>query len=211
MQNVVATVNLDTRIDLHALCKLARNAEYKFKKFHALIMRIKEPRTTTLVFASGKMVITGAKSIEMARLAARKHARVIQKCGFMAKFKDFKVQNYVGSCAAGFSIRLEGLCYTHMVSCTYEPEIFPGLIYRMLNPRVVILVFANGKIVLTGAKEEHEIYDAFNKLYPILLDFRLPNSTALTAITDKPQDIDNDKDGNDNDAAKARKTRSRKR
>ena len=173
IQNIVATVNLDCRLPLSQLSQQARNVEYKPKKFHALIMRIREPRTTTLIFNSGKMVITGAKSVEDARLAGRKHARAIMKCGHRTRFLDFKVQNVVGSVSVGFPIRLEGLCAAHYQFATYEPEIFPGLVYRLANNPVVILVFANGKIVLTGAKSADSMFEAFACIYPLLLDFRL--------------------------------------
>ena len=83
------------------------------QRFAAVIMRIREPKTTALIFASGKMVVTGAKSEEMSRLAARKYARIIQKLGFQAKFTDFKIQNIVGSCDVKFPVRLEGLAYAH--------------------------------------------------------------------------------------------------
>src|SRR5438309_7445882 len=76
-------------------------------------MRIREPKTTALIFASGKMVVTGAKSEDDSKLASRKYARIIQKLGFNAKFTDFKIQNIVGSCDIKFPIRLEGLAYTH--------------------------------------------------------------------------------------------------
>ncbi len=76
-------------------------------------MRIREPKTTALIFASGKMVCTGAKSEDASKLAARKYARIIQKLGFPAKFTDFKIQNIVGSCDVKFPIRLEGLAYAH--------------------------------------------------------------------------------------------------
>jgi len=134
-------------------------------------MRIRDPKTTALIFASGKMVVTGAKSEDHSRLASRKYARIIQKLGFDAKFSEFKIQNIVGSCDVKFPIRLEGLAYSHGQFSSYEPEVclflsapafnifdfdlpqlFPGLIYRMIKPKVVLLIFVSGKIVLTGAK-----------------------------------------------------------
>jgi transcription initiation factor TFIID TATA-box-binding protein len=72
--------------------------------------------------------------------------------GFPAKFKDFKIQNIVGSCDVKFPIRLEGLAYSHAAFSSYEPELFPGLIYRMKVPKIVLLIFVSGKIVITGAK-----------------------------------------------------------
>src|SRR5271154_5775684 len=115
-------------------------------------MRIRDPKTTALIFASGKMVVTGAKSEDDSKLASRKYARIIQKLGFNAKFTDFKIQNIVGSCDIKFPIRLEGLASKHHPFSSYEPQLFPGLIYRMIKPKVVLLIFVSGKIVLTGAK-----------------------------------------------------------
>lgn len=86
-------------------------------------MRIRDPKTTALIFASGKMVVTGAKSEDDSRLASRKYARIIQKLGFDAKFSEFKIQNIVGSCDVKFPIRLEGLAYSHGNFSSYEPEV----------------------------------------------------------------------------------------
>ncbi|NXU84274.1 TBPL2 protein, partial [Xiphorhynchus elegans] len=175
LQNIVATVNLACKLDLKNIALHARNAEYNPKRFAAVIMRIREPRTTALIFSSGKMVCTGAKSEEQSRLAARKYARVVQKLGFPAKFLDFKIQNMVGSCDVRFPIRLEGLVLTHQQFSSYEPELFPGLIYRMVKPRIVLLIFVSGKVVLTGAKDRSEIYEAFENIYPILKGFKKPS------------------------------------
>jgi transcription initiation factor TFIID TATA-box-binding protein len=172
LQNIVATVNLDCRLDLKTIALHARNAEYNPKRFAAVIMRIREPKTTALIFASGKMVVTGAKSEDDSKLASRKYARIIQKLGFNAKFTDFKIQNIVGSCDIKFPIRLEGLASRHHNFSSYEPELFPGLIYRMIKPKIVLLIFVSGKIVLTGAKVREEIYHAFEAIYPVLQDFK---------------------------------------
>ncbi|XP_065067746.1 uncharacterized protein LOC135693247 [Rhopilema esculentum] len=172
LQNIVSTVNLGCKLDLKKIALHARNAEYNPKRFAAVIMRIREPRTTALIFSSGKMVCTGAKSEEQSRLAARKYARVIQKLGFPAKFVDFKIQNIVGSCDVKFAIRLEGLVLAHAQFCSYEPELFPGLIFRMAKPRIVLLIFVSGKVVLTGAKVRSEIYEAFENIYPLLKGFK---------------------------------------
>lgn len=173
LQNIVATVDLDCgKLDLKKIAMHARNAEYNPKRFAAVIMRIREPRTTALIFSSGKMVCTGAKSEKESRLAARKYARVIQKLGFPSKFKDFKIQNMVGSVDVKFPIRLEKLVLSHAQFSSYEPELFPGLIYRMVKPRIVLLIFVSGKVVLTGAKHRREIDDAFNNIFPILKGFQ---------------------------------------
>lgn len=178
-RNIVSTVNLGCTLDLKKIALYARNAEYNPKRFAAVIMRIRSPRTTALIFSSGKMVCTGAKSEDDSRLAARKYARIIQKLGFQvrfglssfwgvlycyfqmsnsirfsrclqAKFMDFKIQNIVGSIDVGFSIRLEYFHTCHSNFCSYEPELFPGLIYRLHEPKVVLLIFVSGKVVITG-------------------------------------------------------------
>ncbi|CAF3653335.1 unnamed protein product [Rotaria socialis] len=161
LQNIVSTVNLGCPLDLKRIALQARNAEYNPKRFAAVIMRIRNPRTTALIFGSGKMVCTGAKSEEDSLQAARRYARVIQKLGFPAKFRDFKIQNMVGSVDVKFPIRLEALVLKHYQFCSYEPELFPGLIYRMMQPKIVLLIFVSGKVVLTGAKVRREIHEAF--------------------------------------------------
>lgn len=100
-------------------------------------MRIRDPKTTALIFASGKMVVTGAKSEDDSRLASRKYARIVQKLGFDAKFSEFKIQNIVGSCDVKFPIRLEGLAYSHGQFSSYEPEVRVFVTY----PSSIVLTF----------------------------------------------------------------------
>jgi transcription initiation factor TFIID TATA-box-binding protein len=150
-------------------------------------MRIREPKTTALIFASGKMVVTGAKSEDDSKLASRKYARIIQKLGFNAKFTDFKIQNIVGSCDIKFPIRLEGLASRHHNFSSYEPELFPGLIYRMIKPKIVLLIFVSGKIVLTGAKVREEIYQAFEMIYPVLQGMCKRSTCSLFVHLHRPR------------------------
>lgn len=178
---MVATVNLDCALDLKYIALHARNAEYNPKRFAAVIMRIRDPKSTALIFASGKMVCTGAKSESEARLGARKYARILQKLNFAVSFKDFKVQNMVGSCDVRFPIRLEGLATSHARFSSYEPELFPGLIYRMQQPKVVLLIFVSGKVVITGAKKREDIYQAFEAMYHVLLEFKKGSGMAIAA------------------------------
>lgn len=91
---------------------------------------------------------------------------------FQVKFIDFKVQNLVATVDLRFPIRLEKLNQMHQQFSSYEPELFPGLIYRMVKPRVVLLIFVNGKIVFTGAKTRSDIHESLENIYPILQSFR---------------------------------------
>ncbi|XVF14934.1 hypothetical protein REPUB_Repub09cG0103900 [Reevesia pubescens] len=173
LQNIVSTVNLDCALDLKSIALHARNAEYNPRRFAAVIMRIREPKTTALIFSSGKIVCTGAKTQEQSRLAARKYTRVLQKLGFDVKFTDFKIQNMVASCNITVPISLVRLGHSHYEFSTYEPELFPGLIYRMRQPKITMLIFPSGKLVITGAKREAEIRKAFANIYPVLMSFRI--------------------------------------
>ncbi|XP_052185313.1 TATA-box-binding protein 1-like [Diospyros lotus] len=174
-RNIVSTVNLDCKLDLKAIALLARNAEYNPKRFAAVIMRIREPKTTALIFASGKMVSCQqhkAKMFEFQVIFSVKFLKLMTFVVFPAKFKDFKIQNIVGSCDVKFPIRLEGLAYSHGTFSSYKPELFSGLIYRMKQPKIVLLIFVFGKIVLTLAKVRDETYTAFENIYPVLIEFK---------------------------------------
>ena len=115
-------------------------------------MRIREPKTTALIFKSGKVVCTGAKSEQISQTSAKLYYRQVKKLGFPVQLTDFKIQNVVASCDLQFSISLEGLANEHYKFCRYDPELFPGLIYRLTQPKLVMLIFNSGKIVFTGAK-----------------------------------------------------------
>lgn len=138
-------------------------------------MRIRDPKATALIFASGKVVVTGTKSEEQARLASRKFARIVQKVNQMYKevsCRDFKVQNMVAMLDMQFPIRLERLCDESKQFATYEPDMFPGLIYKLMSPRVSLLIFVSGKVVLSGAKSTEDITKAIKHIGPMLRNHR---------------------------------------
>ncbi|RYP15524.1 hypothetical protein DL765_005643 [Monosporascus sp. GIB2] len=177
--NIQATVNVQCRLDLKAIAMHARNAEYNPRRFSAVIMRIKEPKTTALIFASGKVVVTGAKSGSDSRLAARKFGRTLQKLGYEPKPTEYAVHNMTAKCDVQFPIHLERLASHHPGFSSYEPELFPGLIYKMIRPKIVVLVFVSGKVVLTGAKRRQDIDQAWEMIYPIIQEFR--NVSAVSS------------------------------
>ena len=174
IQNMTATANLGIRLDLKKIALRCRNTEYNPKRFAAVIMRLMEPKATGLIFASGKVVVTGLKSSHDAALAAKTFAYIIEKvdAAFQPQYLDFKVQNIVGTVDVGFPIRLEGLVYTHSKFASYEPELFSGLIYRLGKPRVVFMIFVSGKVIITGAKTEADMTEAMRKIHPVLVEYR---------------------------------------
>mmetsp|Transcript_35164 Transcript_35164/g.40102 ORF Transcript_35164/g.40102 Transcript_35164/m.40102 type:complete len:265 (-) Transcript_35164:182-976(-) len=183
IQNMSCTANLGVRLDLKRISLKCRNCEFNPRRFAAVIMRLREPRATALIFGSGKMCVTGVKSTHNATLATKRFAYIIERVGFKPEeHLNFKVQNIVGTTDVGFPIRLEGLVYAHSMYASFEPELFPGLIYRMIKPRVVFLIFVSGKLVITGARTEGDLKQAFTKLYPVLLDYRKQNVATLPGL-----------------------------
>ena len=164
IENVVASATLNQNIDLNSVVKAFPSVEYRPQQFPGLVFRLKKPKTATLIFGSGKMICTGAKSERQAKRAVRKVVRELKNNGIVIRRKPtIKVVNMVASASFGVRIDLEKSVY-RLGRTMYESEQFPGLIYRMNEPRVVILVFASGKIVCTGAKREEEVYESINKL-----------------------------------------------
>ena len=165
IENVVASATLNQRIDLKAVVKSYPGVEYRPEQFPGLVFRLKKPKTATLIFNSGKMVCTGAKSEREARGAVMKVIDELKRSGIVIVGKpELKIQNIVASANLGGMIDLEQAAFT-LGKTMYEPEQFPGLIYRMDDPKVVILLFASGKLVCTGAKKEEDVYAAVEKLH----------------------------------------------
>ena len=170
VENVVASASLEHGIDLQAVVKAFPIVEYRPDVFPGLVFRTKRPRTANLVFRTGKMVCTGAKSEKEARRALKKVARKLKKAGMIIRGKlHIKIQNIVASVVLGGKVDLEG--FYEMGGkvdlggrMMYEPEQFPGVIYRMKDPQTVILIFSSGKMVCTGAKKEEEVNQAVMKL-----------------------------------------------
>jgi transcription initiation factor TFIID TATA-box-binding protein len=173
IQNVVSAATLNQKVDLNAIVKGYPGVEYRPEQFPGLVFRLKRPKTATLIFNSGKMVCTGAKSEKESRRAVMTVVKELKKGGIIIVSKpDLKVVNIVASVRLGGKVDLEKAVST-LGKTMYEPEQFPGLIYRMDEPKVVILVFASGNLVCTGGKKEQDVYDAVHKLHRILEEQQL--------------------------------------
>ena len=168
IENVVASATVDQAMDLNQITKNFPDVEYHPDQFPGLVFRIKSPKTATLIFTSGKMVCTGAKSEQMSRNAVKTVVTKLRKGGIKVK-KDavVTIQNIVASINLGGKIHLEQAART-LPRRMYEPEQFPGLIHRMIDPKTVILLFSSGKLVCTGAKKEEDVYRSVNNLHSSL-------------------------------------------
>jgi len=173
IENVVASATIDQKLDLKDIQKKFPDTEWHPEQFPGLVFRLKIPRTATLIFRTGKMVCTGSKSEDMARKAVKTVVQKLRKGGIEVK-KDATVtiQNIVASINLGGKIHLEKAART-LPRSMYEPEQFPGLIHRMLDPKTVILLFASGKLVCTGGKTEKDVYRSVNNLHSMLEEKKL--------------------------------------
>ena len=168
IENVVATAALNQNLDLGGIVRVFPGVEYRPEQFPGLVYRMKKPKTTTLIFGSGKMVCTGSKSERQARKAVNTVVDELNRDGIVIIGKpEIQIQNIVASAGLGGYIDLEKTTYA-LKRTMYEPEQFPGLIYRMNDPKVVILIFTSGKLVCTGAKKETEVHRAISKLQETL-------------------------------------------
>jgi transcription initiation factor TFIID TATA-box-binding protein len=173
IQNVVAVASLGQKMDLVAITKIFSNVEYRPRKFPGLVFKLKKLKTTTLIFSTGKMVCTGAKSEKEAFSEVRKVVRELKNKGFIIPGRpEIEIVNIVASADVGSKVDLEETVEV-LDKIIYEPEQFPGAIYRMEEPRVVLLIFTSGKLVITGAKREEQVHEAADKMRSILVENEL--------------------------------------
>lgn len=168
IQNIVATTSLEQDIPLVKLAETLPNTEYNPEQFPGLVMRIKEPKTSALIFSSGNIVCTGAKSMKKVKEAVDAIIKNIAKIKIIIKIKPvIKVQNMVASGSIGMDLNLNKLAM-ELENTEYEPEQFPGLVYKLAGTRATFLLFSNGKMVCTGTKSEAKLHEAVDKLIVVL-------------------------------------------
>jgi len=177
IENIVASATVKHRMELNAVVRAFPDAEYRPGRFPGLVFRLKKPRTSTLIFGSGKMICTGARSEKEAERALRKLVKVLKEGGILIMGKpEIRIVNVVATVNLGGSVDLSELYESERGMrgrITYEPEQFPGLIYRMDSPRAVFLIFSSGKLVCTGARKEEDVHQAAIKLHRKLEDKNL--------------------------------------
>jgi transcription initiation factor TFIID TATA-box-binding protein len=165
IENVVATVVMEIteKIDLVKIARKFEDVEYNPERFPGLVMRITDPKATFLIFSTGKMVITGLRRADEASPGVKKIMKSIKSAGINVSNPEITIQNIVASGDLHTFIDLNKAAII-MENAMYEPEVFPGLIYRMPDPKTVFLIFSTGKVVCTGAKNKESVKVAISKL-----------------------------------------------
>ena len=151
VENIVVSLNLHQNIPLAKLTKKIPEAEYDPEMFPGVILKMINPRVTVLVFQNGKIICTGNKSLEDLKQAENKIKKVLKTIGIKIKELDEEIVNVVTSSELDCEIDLEKLAMD-LENCEFEPEQFPGLIYRKEEPKIIFLVFRSGRVISTGAK-----------------------------------------------------------
>ncbi len=170
--NVVASAPLETKLDLNLISDKLEGSDYDKERFPGLIYRLDEPQTALLLFSSGKVVCTGAKSVEDVDRAIGKLVERLEPIqDGVAKKPKVTIQNIVATTDLGKDLRLNNIAVSlGLENVEYEPEQFPGLVYRVFDPKVVALLFGSGKVVCTGAKKVEDVSRALEKITQDLQD-----------------------------------------
>ena len=166
IENVVASTTIANELDLSQLSKKLPDGEYEPEQFPGLVLRLEEPKTAALLFRSGKVVCTGAKTIGDVKRAIAKVCQKVQKAGAnVFDEPDITVQNIVASANLHAQLNLNAIALAiGLEKVEYEPEQFPGLVYRLEDPHVVVLLFGSGKLVCTGARKAEQVSEAIDKI-----------------------------------------------
>lgn len=163
IENVVAFSVLGVDISLNKVVASIESAEYEPEQFPGLVYRTQDPRAAALIFSSGKIVCTGTKSIDLAHEAMGKVVDKLREIGVKAPKKfPINIENIVASSKIDAKLSLDDIAFS-LDDAEYEPEQFPGLVYRIQEPRVAFLLFSSGKIICTGAHKIDDIYTALDR------------------------------------------------
>jgi len=162
--NIVVSTSLEHDIPLEKMAATLSNTEYNPEQFPGLVIRIKEPKTSALIFSSGKVVCTGARNMKEVDESLKKIIKSLEKINIKIKVTpELNIQNIVASGSIGMVLNLNTLAMK-LENTEYEPEQFPGLVYKLMEAKATFLLFSNGKIVCTGTKSEEEVHNAVDML-----------------------------------------------
>jgi len=164
VQNIVATASLEKEVSLSKLARTQPNTEYNPETFPGLVLRVKKPKSAVLVFSSGNLVCTGTKTIAQVREVIVQVIKQLKKIGVNVTIKPkINVQNIVASGSINLELNLNTLSL-ELENTEYEPEQFPGLVYKLNDPTATFLLFSNGKLVCTGTKNKEQLEESMKQL-----------------------------------------------
>ncbi|MBM3308751.1 MAG: TATA-box-binding protein [Candidatus Altiarchaeales archaeon] len=172
IENMVSAITLNQKIDIKNFASKASGVEYNPENFPGVVFRVREPKLAMLIFSSGKVICTGARDKKDIETALEKLRKKLNEAGIRLRGKPkVEIQNIVASSDLELKINLD-LLATECVNTEYEPEQFPGLVFRLEQPKTVMLIFRSGKIIITGAKNTSDIKKAAEETKKMVLEYK---------------------------------------
>ncbi|XP_030025111.2 TATA box-binding protein-like 1 [Manduca sexta] len=175
INNVVCSFSVKCHLNLRQIALNGVNVEFR-RENGMVTMKLRRPYTTASIWSSGRVTCTGATSEEQAKVAARRYARALQKLGFQVRFQNFRVVNVLGTCRMPFGIRIISFSKKYK-EADYEPELHPGVTYKLYNPKATLKIFSTGGVTIT-ARSVSDVQSAVERIFPLVFEFRKPRSAA---------------------------------
>ncbi|PNF28240.1 TATA box-binding protein-like protein 1 [Cryptotermes secundus] len=170
INNVVCSFSVRCHLNLRQIALNGANVEYR-RENGMITMKLRKPYTTASMWSSGKVTCTGATSEEQAKIAARRFARCLQKLGFKARFTNFRVVNVLGTCSMPFAIKITAFSERYKENADYEPELHPGVTYKLTQPKATLKIFSTGSVTVT-APSVADVQAAIEHIFPLVYEYR---------------------------------------
>ncbi|XP_070133429.1 uncharacterized protein [Drosophila bipectinata] len=174
INNVVCSFSVRCHLKLREIALKGANVEYR-RENGMVTMKMRHPYTTASIWSSGRITCTGATSEPLAKVAARRYARYLGKLGFPTRFQNFRIVNVLGTCSMPWAIKIVNFSERHRENASYEPELHPGVTYKILDPKATLKIFSTGSITVTAASVKN-VEAAIQHIYPIVFEFRKQRS-----------------------------------
>ncbi|KPI94621.1 TATA box-binding protein-like protein 1 [Papilio xuthus] len=169
INNVVCSFSVKCHLNLRQIALNGVNVEFR-RENGMVTMKLRRPYTTASIWSSGRVTCTGATSEDQAKVAARRYARALQKLGFQVRFQNFRVVNVLGTCRMPFGIRIISFSKKYK-EADYEPELHPGVTYKLYNPKATLKIFSTGGVTIT-ARSVSDVQSAVERIFPLVYEFR---------------------------------------
>ncbi|TDG38885.1 hypothetical protein AWZ03_014693 [Drosophila navojoa] len=174
INNVVCSFSVRCHLKLREIALNGSNVEYR-RENGMVTMKLRRPYTTASIWSSGRITCTGATSESQAKIAARRYARCLSKLGFPTHFQNFRIVNVLGTCSMPWAIKIVNFSERHRDNASYEPELHPGVTYKMREPKATLKIFSTGSITVTAASV-NDVESAIQHIYPLVHEFRKQRS-----------------------------------
>lgn len=170
INNVVCSFSVRCHLNLRDIALKGFNVEFR-RENGMVTMKLRRPYTTASIWSSGKITCTGATSEDQAKIAARRYSRCLQKLGFNARFRNFRIVNVLGTCSMPWGIMIVNFSEKYKKDASYEPELHPGVTYKLYNPKATLKIFSTGSITVTAASVAY-VQAAIEHIFPLVYEFR---------------------------------------